>query len=80
MATNKTQRNRIEMQLTLYKRYLKECKIQNVAKLCREIVKLENRLEVIREMNDEELKQDVQFQVVFRQSKANKLDADEIIL
>lgn len=65
--------NRIEKQLILYKRYLKECNIQAVGKLCIEIAKLEMRLKILRMMNDKEIENKVFFQYVIVQSKANKL-------
>lgn len=65
--------NRIEKQLILYKRYLKECKIQYVGKLCVEITKLEMRLKTLRTMNDNEIEDKVCFQYLIVQSKANKL-------
>lgn len=71
--TNKTQRNRIEMQLRLYKHYLKICRIEYVGKLCIEIAKLEARLELFRQMTESEIKNKVDFQYVIVQSKANKL-------
>jgi hypothetical protein len=73
MLTNKSQRNRIEMQLISYKRFLKICDMQSITKLCKEIIKLENRLELLRQMSDNELKKEVQFQYLIVQSKANKL-------
>lgn len=74
MLTNKSQRNRIEMQLISYKRFLKICDMQSITKLCKEIIKLENRLELLRQMSDNELKKEVQFQYLIVQSKANKLN------
>jgi len=71
--TNKTQMNRIEKQLILYKRYLKECKIQYVGNLCVEIAKLEMRLKTLRTMNDNQIEDKVCFQYIIVQSKANKL-------
>ena len=70
---NKTQMNRIEKQLILYKRYLKDCKIQYVGKLCVEIAKLEMRLKTLRTMNDKQIEDKVCFQYIIVQSKANKL-------
>jgi hypothetical protein len=72
--TNKTQRNRIELQLRLYKQYLKICRIEYVGNLCKEIVKLEDRLELFRQMTEIEIKNKVDFQYVIVQSKANKLN------
>lgn len=65
--------NRIEKQLILYKRYLKECNIQAVGKLCIEIAKLEMRLKTLRTMNDNEIEDKVCYQYLIVQSKANKL-------
>jgi rubrerythrin len=72
--TNKTQMNRIEKQLRLYKHYLKICRIEYVANLCKEIVKLEDRLDLFRQMTETEIKNKVAFQYVIVQSKANKLN------
>lgn len=66
--------NRIEKQLRLYKHYLKACRIEYVANLCKEIVKLEDRLELFREMTEIEIKNKVAFQYIIVQSKANKLN------
>lgn len=65
--------NRIEKQLILYKRYLKECKIQYIGSLCVEIAKLEMRLKILRTMNDKQIEDKVCFQYIIVQSKANKL-------
>ena len=65
--------NRIEKQLLLYKKFLKVCDIKSIAKLCVEIVKLENRLKILRTMNDNQIMDKVIFQDVIIQSKANKL-------
>ena len=65
--------NRIEKQLLLYKRYLKDCKIQYVGNLCVEIANLEMRLKTLRTMNDKEIEDKVCFQYIIVQSKANKL-------
>lgn len=64
--------NRIEKQLILYKRYLKECKIQYIGSLCVEIAKLEMRLKTLRTMNDKQIEDKVCFQYIIVQSKANK--------
>lgn len=68
--------NKIDKQLILYKRYLKECKIQYVGNLCVEIAKLEMRLKTLRLMNDNEIEDKVCFQYLIVQSKANKLSSD----
>ena len=65
--------NRIEKQLILYKRYLKECNIQAVGELCVEIAKLEMRLKTLRTMDDKQIEDKVCFQYIIVQSKANKL-------
>lgn len=65
--------NRIEKQLILYKRFLKDCNIQSVGKLCIEIAKLEIRLKTLRRMNDNEIEDKVFTQYLIVQSKANKL-------
>jgi hypothetical protein len=72
--TNKTQMNRIEKQLLLYKKFLKVCDINSIAKLCVEIVKLENRLQILRTMTDNQIMDQVIFQDIIIQSKANKLN------
>ena len=66
--------NRIEFQLRLYKKYLKTCRIEYVGKLCKEIVNLEDRLYLLRQMTETEIKNKVAFQYVIVQSKANKLN------
>jgi hypothetical protein len=71
--TNKTQMNRIEKQLRLYKHYLKTCRVEYVTNLCKEIIKLEDRLDILRQMTETEIKNKVDFQYVIVQSKANKL-------
>lgn len=71
-------RNRIETQLVSYKRYLKDCPIEAVGKLCIEIAKLEHRMEAIRNMSIEQLNSQVHWQYSLRQSKANKLSPDTI--
>jgi hypothetical protein len=58
----------------LYKQYLKICRIEYVGNLCKEIVKLEDRLELFRQMTETEIKNKVDFQYVIVQSKANKLN------
>lgn len=68
-----THRNRIETQLVSYKRYLKDCPIEAVGKLCIEIAKLEHRLDLIRCMSIDQLNQKVIWRYSIRQSKANKL-------
>lgn len=65
--------NKIDKQLILYKRYLKECNIQSVGKLCIEIAKLEMRLKTLRSMNDNQIMDKVIVQDLIVQSKANKL-------
>lgn len=65
--------NKIDKQLILYKRYLKECNIQAVGKLGIEIAKLEMRLKTLRTMNDKQIDDKVCFQYIIVQSKANKL-------
>lgn len=65
--------NKIDKQLILYKRYLKECNIQAVGKLCIEIANLEMRLKTLRMMNDKQIDDKVCFQYIIVQSKANKL-------
>jgi rubrerythrin len=72
--TNKTQMNRIETQLRLYKQYLKICRIEYIGNLCKEIVKLEDRLYLFRQMTETEIKNKVDFQYIIVQSKANKLN------
>ena len=66
--------NRIETQLRLYKQYLKICRIEYIGNLCKEIVKLEARLDLFRQMTEMEIKNKVDFQYVIVQSKANKLN------
>lgn len=71
--TNKTQTNRLEKQLRLYKKYLKFCRIEYVGELCIEIAKLEYRMEVLRQMTDPEIIKKVTYQYIIIQSKANKI-------
>lgn len=71
-------RNRIENQLVSYKRYLKDCPIEAVGKLCIEIAKLEHRMETIRNMSIEQLNSQVPWQYSVRQSKANKMSSETV--
>lgn len=65
--------NRIEKQLFLYKKYMKVCRIENISKLCKEILNLENRLALLRNLNDKDLKSEVDFYYETKQSKLNKI-------
>lgn len=66
-----TQLNKLLQQIRLYKMYLSICPDHKISALCIEILKLQNRVEILNQMQADELRKQVLIQYETKQSKMN---------